>query len=316
MIVPALVLTAGLGTRLDPLTRLVAKPAVPLGDRSLIEHVLAWLHREGVRDVVLNLHHRPASITGIVGDGAHLGLSVRYSWEHPILGSAGGPRRALALLEADTFLIVNGDTLCDFPLAPMLDAHFRSGADVTLAAIPHPRPRHYNGIAADAEGRVIGFVPRGPEAEGTWHMVGVQVVSATVFAALPDGEPAETVAGIYRTMVTERPGRIRVFPVSTSFVDVGAPADYLHAAMTWAGTAVTGDVHASAHVRASIVWPEARVEADAELSEVIVAGPVTVPRGARLQSSVVVPAAVLRPGDRGTLQGEMAIFPLDGSRDR
>jgi NDP-sugar pyrophosphorylase family protein len=313
--VPALVLTAGLGTRLDPLTRLVAKPAVPLGDRSLIEHVLGWLHREGVRDVVLNLHHRPASITGIVGDGAHLGLSVRYSWEHPILGSAGGPRRALPLLASATFLIVNGDTLCDFPLAPVLDAHFRSGADVTLAAVPHPRPHHYNGIAAGEDGRVTGFVPKGPEAEGTWHLVGVQVVNSTVFASLPDGEPAETVAGIYRTMVAETPGRVRVCPVSTSFVDVGTPADYLHAALAQSGTAMTGDVHSSADVRTSVVWSGARVEADAELSDVIVAGPVTIPRGSRLQSSVVVPAAVWRAGDHGALQGDIAIFPIDRSRD-
>src|SRR5689334_13845428 len=106
---PALVLTAGLGTRLDPITRPLAKPAVPLGDRTLIEHVLAWLHRQGVRDLVLNLHHRPSTITSVVGDGAHLGMSVRYSWEQPVLGSAGGPRRAAPLLATDTFLIVNGD---------------------------------------------------------------------------------------------------------------------------------------------------------------------------------------------------------------
>jgi NDP-sugar pyrophosphorylase family protein len=76
---PAIVLTAGLGTRLDPLTRLVAKPAVPLGRLSLIERVLAWVRQQDVTDVVLNLHHRPASLTAIVGDGTHLGLRVRYS---------------------------------------------------------------------------------------------------------------------------------------------------------------------------------------------------------------------------------------------
>src|SRR5579863_759199 len=93
----AFVLAAGLGTRLDPITRLVAKPAVPLGDRTLIERLLAWLAGEGVRDVVINLHHHPASLTGLVGDGRHLGLTVRYAWEPVILGSAGGPRHALPI---------------------------------------------------------------------------------------------------------------------------------------------------------------------------------------------------------------------------
>ena len=89
--IPALVLTAGFGTRLDPLTRLRAKPAVPLAGTTLIDRILAWLHHEGVRDVVLNLHSQPESLAGILGDGAHLGLRVRYSWEQPLLGSAGGP---------------------------------------------------------------------------------------------------------------------------------------------------------------------------------------------------------------------------------
>ena len=104
MSLPAIVLTAGLGTRLDPLTRLVAKPAVPLGRLSLSERVLPWVRLQGVTDVVLNLHHLPASLTTIVGDGAHLGLGVRYSWERPVLGSAGGPRRALPLIDGDPVL--------------------------------------------------------------------------------------------------------------------------------------------------------------------------------------------------------------------
>src|SRR6188474_919178 len=103
---PALVLAAGQGTRLDPLTRLTAKAAVPLGGRTLIEHVLDWVKEQGVVEVVMNLHHLPATITSVVGDGAHLGLSIRYSWEQPLLGSAGGPRRALPLLASDEFLMV------------------------------------------------------------------------------------------------------------------------------------------------------------------------------------------------------------------
>ena len=75
---PALVLTAGLGTRLDPLTRLVAKAAVPLAGQTLIERALVRLAHQGVTDAVLNLHHLPASITSIVGDGARLGVRVRY----------------------------------------------------------------------------------------------------------------------------------------------------------------------------------------------------------------------------------------------
>ena len=127
MNIPAMVLSAGLGTRLDPLTRLVAKPAVPLGDRTLIERVLGWLASHDVTRLVVNLHHEADSITAIVGDGRHLGVEVRYSWEQPLLGSAGGPRHALPLLDAETFLIVNGDTLCDVDLTAIVAAHHEAG---------------------------------------------------------------------------------------------------------------------------------------------------------------------------------------------
>ena len=118
--IPALVLTAGLGTRLDPITRLLAKAAVPLGGVTLIERVLGYLVSQGVTDVVLNLHHRPETIAAVVGDGAHIGpqgLRVRYSWEPRLLGSAGGPRHALPLLDALGYAPGSRDGDATFALA-------------------------------------------------------------------------------------------------------------------------------------------------------------------------------------------------------
>src|SRR6476661_5084153 len=94
----ALVLTAGLGTRLQPLTYVRAKAAVPVNGDTLARRAVRWLVSHGVTDLVLNLHHRPETITRSVGDGSDMGATVRYSWEEPLLGSAGGPRHALPLL--------------------------------------------------------------------------------------------------------------------------------------------------------------------------------------------------------------------------
>jgi len=96
--VPALVLTAGLATRLRPLSFVRAKAALPVAGVPLIRRILSTLADAGTTDVVLNLHHLPHTLTALVGDGADLGLRVRYSWESPVLGSAGGPRRAVPLL--------------------------------------------------------------------------------------------------------------------------------------------------------------------------------------------------------------------------
>jgi NDP-sugar pyrophosphorylase family protein len=297
---PALVLAAGQGTRLDPLTRLAAKAAVPLGRRTLIEHVLEWVKDQGVVDVVMNLHHLPATITSIVGDGAHLGVSIRYSWEQPLLGSAGGPRRAVPLLDSDEFLIVNGDTLCTFDVAPMVDAHARSGADVTMAVVPNPNPHHYNGLIVDDGGVVTGFAPRG-QADDTWHFIGVQVARSSVFADLPDGVPSETVAGFYRDVIRDTPGRIRAWHARTSFLDVGTPRDYLQAALFDSS---------SAGGRRVVIWPDAHVEDGADLDECIVAGPVHIQSGFRARSAVLVPEAVLKAGDRAVVRAGVAIFEL------
>ena len=157
----ALILAAGLGTRLRPLTSVRAKAAVPVNGRPLIARVISWLVSEGLDDLVVNLHHHPASITRLVGEGRELGARVRYSWEQPVLGSAGGPRRALPLLvdvpSGDgSFLMVNGDTLTSLSLTRFAAAHRDSGALVTMALIENPRPDVYGGVRVE-DGWVARF---------------------------------------------------------------------------------------------------------------------------------------------------------------
>ncbi len=297
--IPTVVLTAGLGTRLDPITRAVAKPAVPMAGRTLIERVLGWLVCEGVADAVLNLHHLPESITSVVGDGAALGLRVRYSWEPIVLGSAGGPKQALALWPDLTgpCLIVNGDTLTDVAVAPLVAAHRASGARVTMAVVPNNRPDHYNGIRVDEHRRVIGFAKKGnADAPGaTWHFVGVQVVNADVFEALPPGEPAETVAGLYRDLVLDDPGAVCVWPTEASFLDVGTPNDYIAAVLRVADTGdvvregTTCVVHPTATLRRCVVWDGGVVGARAQLTDCVVL------TGARVPAETVAAGRVFCP---------------------
>ena len=98
-----LILAAGLGTRLRPLTLERAKPAIAVGGVPIVRRIVTWMVREGVTDLVVNLHHRPETIAAVLGDGSDLGARVRYSWEQPaVLGSAGGPRHALPIIGAKT----------------------------------------------------------------------------------------------------------------------------------------------------------------------------------------------------------------------
>jgi NDP-sugar pyrophosphorylase family protein len=223
----ALVLAAGLGTRLRPFTSTIAKPAIPVAGEPLIRRIVRRLVEQGVDDLVVNLHYLPQTITGVLGDGADLGARIRYSWEFPvILGSAGGPRRALPLIGAKTFFIVNGDTLTDVDLAGLAAAHESSGALATLAVTPNAAPLKYGGATMRGD-EITGFVARGEGAAGSFHFLSVQVAEADAFAPLPDGQPASTVRGIYDELIAARPGSIRGYRTDAAFWDIGTVEDYI-----------------------------------------------------------------------------------------
>jgi mannose-1-phosphate guanylyltransferase len=292
---PALVLTAGLATRLQPLSTIRAKAALPVAGETLVLRILRWLHGAGVRRVVLNLHHRADSITRIVGDGSRAGLSVRYSWETEVLGSAGGPARAIPLLESDRFLIVNGDTLTDVNLGALAAQHVDTNAMVTMAVVDAD-PR-YNAIVANDAGIVTGFARREEPATGTaetlgtpgaFHFIGVQAVNAAVFAGVSPDAKSETVHGIYPSFIASRKDSIRVFHTAKEFFDIGSPRDYLQTALTLARRESRPTdrgrdcvVAADAIVSNTVLWDRVTVGAGADLNHCVVADDVTVPAGAR-----------------------------------
>lgn len=308
---PALVLTAGLGTRLRPLTTVRAKAAVPVNGVPLARRVARWLAAHGIRDQVFNLHHQPSSITAALGDGADLGVRVRYSWEREVLGSGGGPRHALPLLTDDgatRFLIVNGDTLTNVDLEALLALHDRSGAQVTMSLIRNPAPDKYGGVIVDDEGRVSGFTRRGTVRE-SYHFIGVQIVEAAVFASLEDGVPAESVAGVYPEMMRQTPGSVRAFVSDATFKDIGTPADLLHTSLELVEAegdqfvAESARVHASAVVERTALWDDVTVGAGARLRECIVADGARIPDGASYDRCAIVPAGA----------GDLLVRPLDGA---
>ena len=177
---------------------------------------------------MLNLHYLPETVTARVGDGSDLGVRVRYSFESPVLGSAGGPRKALSLLPDEDFFIINGDTLTNVDLHALAENHLQTGALVTIAVTPNESPGRYGGIIVDSTGRFHSVVPRGSSVR-SYHVVGVQVAHPSAFANLPLDEPAESIGGVYRSLVADNLGAVRAFLCAADFWDVGTPADYFAA---------------------------------------------------------------------------------------
>jgi NDP-sugar pyrophosphorylase family protein len=347
--VPALVLTAGLATRLRPLSFVRAKAALPVAGVPLVRRILSTLAKAGTTDVVLNLHHLPHTLTALVGDGADLGLRVRYSWESPVLGSAGGPRRAVPLLaglsrasvsesrglsrasvsesrglsrasvsesRGSTFLIVNGDTLTDVDVRALIDDHRRSRALVTIAVVPNTEPQKYSGIALDDDGSFIGIVKRGAS-ERSWHVIGVQVAEAEAFLSLPDNVPHESIRELYPSLVAAHPGAVRGFRTKAEFFDIGTPADYLSTSLMLAereGVDVIARsgavVAAHARVERSILWDDVVVGEGSMLRECIVTDGVRVPADTSWHGVTIrVANGEIGPGER-VIEG-LAIGPLE-----
>ena len=312
--IPALVLTAGLATRLRPLSFVRAKAALPVAGQPLITRILRALRAAGVREAVLNLHHLPQTLTRIVGDGSDLGMRVRYSWENPVLGSAGGPRQALPLL-GSTFLIVNGDTLANVDVNALVEAHQRSGALVTMAGVANADPRKYGGIVASADGAVTGFAKRG-STEPSYHFVGVQVADAGAFVSLAPGTPYESVAATYPALISEHPGSVRVHVCDAEFFDIGTPDDYLRTSLLLSRREVVDPAHgtgthvdATARIEESILWDDVEVGAGSMLRQCIVTDGARVPEDTSWVGVTLRRAnGELAPGERRI--GDLAIASI------
>ena len=224
----AMVLAAGFGTRLRPLTEELPKPLVPIGDRSMLEHVVERLRQAGVRRVVINTHHLPERYDGRVLE--RLGLDTVLVHETRIRGTAGGVAGAQQALGEGEVLVCNGDTLAELDYAELLAAHRRHGAYATLAV---------RGALAAGSGTVGlgegGRIARlragrfGDEHAGA-DFVGAQVLSVQARRDLP----AEgcLVGDLYLPSLC-RGERVLAAPLVRAFSDVGTPAAYLAANLQW-----------------------------------------------------------------------------------
>lgn len=318
----ALILAAGLGTRLRPLTHVRAKAAIPVNGEPLVRRIARRLAAQGFTDLVINLHHRPSTIAALIGDGSDLDVRVRYSWEQPVLGSAGGPRHALPLLvDGDDhprarFLLVNGDTLTDADLHALVQAHEHArDAAVTMALIPNPQPHKYGGVAVAGD-RVTGFTRAGA-VERSYHFIGLQLAEARAFTSLTDGQPIDSVNHVYPRLLAENPRAICAYVSNATFQDIGTPADYLRTSLDLA--AIEGDrlsqgarvrVAPSATLTNTAVWDDVTIGPGARLDASIVCDGASVPAGAHYERCVILAARSLRPADGERIEDGLLIAPF------
>jgi mannose-1-phosphate guanylyltransferase len=183
-----MLLAAGLGTRLRPLTYEVAKPMVPVLGRPVMEHILRLMAGHGFDDVIANLHYFPEQIEGRFGDGSAWGVSLRYSHEPELLGTAGGVRNARDHFGDETFLIISGDALTDIDLGALWRRHKEAGGIATLSLKRVDDPSQIGVVITGEDGRIQGFQEKPDPAEALSDLgnCGIYVMEPEIFDYFPE----------------------------------------------------------------------------------------------------------------------------------
>ena len=237
----AMILAAGEGTRLRPITETVPKALIEVGGRPLIDYALDTVRRAGLSEVVINLHYLGDMIRAHVGDGSAHGLRALYSSEEPLLGSGGDIVHARGLLGDSSFVTLNADTIVDVDLEAIAAYHRNKGAIATMVLRKDPRMAEFGLIRTDADGRIRRFLahtgPGGPgdDALDAFMYSGVQVLEPQVFRYMPAEGPFSITAVTYPDMLAaDQP--LYGYPFEGRWITVGTPAELETANRTLSGS--------------------------------------------------------------------------------
>lgn len=330
----AIILAAGFGTRLFPLTIDRTKPAIPFLGKPLVGYVAEYIARFGIRDIVVNLHHQPQSVQNALGDGSDFGVHIDYAVELPeILGTAGALDNARGLLQDGTFLIVNGKIITDIDIAAAIDTHRRSGAIATMVLKANHKREKFTIVETDG-----GFVSRfGPHATPVTEVelrdleheittplmfTGIHVVEPAIFDLVPKGKYSDTVTDIYIPYMKQG-GKIAAHVAEGEWFELSTIPRYLDISLAMMRS---GDVHfgrncrleGAAHLKDSILWDDVTIGNGASLYRTIVADGVKIAPGEHFENAAIVRADMVRScrtipekALRGYVQGENYIVPLN-----
>lgn len=228
----ALVLAAGAGTRLRPLTDTCPKPMLPIAGRPLLEWTLRWLGRYGVREAALNLHHLPEVVQAGLGDGSQLGMRLHYAYEPELLGTAGAIHNFPGFFD-QPFLVIYGDLLLDLNLDDLIGFHQRQQALMTLALKRTNTPSSQGMIELDGQGRVIRFIEKPALwSGGNTANAGVYICEPQVAAQIPHGH-SDFGHDIIPSLLQDG-APIYGRPLLGYLLDIGTPAAYEQAQHDWA----------------------------------------------------------------------------------
>lgn len=230
-ITKAMILAAGEGTRLRPLTLETPKVLIPIADIPLIYYTLTWLRSHDIGEVCINLHHLGNSVKKLLGGGSQLGIKIRYSIEESLLGTAGGVKKVEHFFDT-TFVVVYGDVLTDFNLSDMAYFHQRKKAIATIAVTRVSNPWETGIVEMKEEGRIVSCIEKPPKGTEMGNMAngGIYILERQVLDFIPNKAYCDFAYDIFPKVIRANlPVYGYVIAQEDYLIDIGTVDKYLKA---------------------------------------------------------------------------------------
>ena len=320
----AIVLSAGYGTRLWPLTEDRTKPAIPILGKPLVGYVAEYLAGFGIDEIVVNLHHRPESVRRALGDGSKFGVKLHYVDEPEILGTSGALDNTREFFNRETFVVVNGKIITDIDLTAALETHRNSNALATLVLLPNARRERFSVVETE-NGRVTGFGGMPVDSGGDTvplMFTGIHIMEPRILEYVPHGVFSDSVVHVYPKAIADgeiiaahvASGKWRELSTLKRYLDISV--ELLKEAGKTSVTGANSIIAPTATVTDSVLWDEVEIGAEARVSRAVLADSVKISAGETIENAVVVPRSLVdgkKPPEKaipGHFQGENFIVPL------
>jgi mannose-1-phosphate guanylyltransferase/phosphomannomutase len=320
----AIVLSAGYGTRLWPLTEDRTKPAIPILGKPLVGYVAEYLAGYGIDEIVVNLHHRPESVRRALGDGSRFGVKLHYVEEPVILGTSGALDNTRSFFEHETFVVVNGKIITDIDLNAAIETHRKANAIATLVLLPNNRRERFSVIETEA-GRIMGFGGM-PVADGGGEaplmFTGIHILKPRIFEYVPRGVFSDSVIHVYPQAMAKgeivaahvASGRWRELSTLKRYLDISV--ELLKEAGKNFVAGANSKIASSVTINDSVLWDNVEIGAGARVNRAVLADNVKIGADEVIENAVVVPRTLVdgkKPPEKaltGRFQGENFIVPL------
>jgi len=320
----AIVLSAGYGTRLWPLTEDRTKPAIPILGKPLVGYVAEYLAGYGIDEIVVNLHHRPESVREVLGDGSRFGVKLHYVEEPEILGTSGALDNTREFFEHETFVSVNGKIITNIDLNAALETHRSTNAIATLVLLPNNRRERFSVVETE-NGRIKRFGGMPVEnAAGPVPLMftGIQILEPRIFEYIPRGVFSHSVTDVYPQAMANSEviaahvasGKWRELSTLKRYLDISLELLKERGRPFFAGA--NSDISQTASIADSILWDDVRVGDGARVTRAVLADDVSIEAGEVIENAVVVPRKLVEgktPPEKalpGHFRGENFVVPL------